>query len=126
MIAQLFGKSSGVFVFKRLKILRERGLIGQRFDSSYRIKGKPAAYYLLPAGARALQDHYDATGLDVKVNVKSIYKDGSVSETFIEHCLDIFAVFNLLKSRHGKRVKFFQKRNSRTMTISPTRYPTRI
>jgi len=41
LIAQYFGKKNRSFVFKRLSILLEQGLIGKRFDSSYRIKGKP-------------------------------------------------------------------------------------
>jgi len=107
LIAQYFGKKSRAFVFKRLSILLEQGLIGKRFDSSYRIKGKPAAYYLLPAGARKLQETRSSE--DEAVNVKSIYKDKTVSETFIQHSLSIFTVYNQLKAQYGGELAFFTK-----------------
>ncbi len=55
LFALHFGKKDRSFVFKRMNILLEQGLLGKRFDSSYRIQGKPAAYYLAPDGARMLQ-----------------------------------------------------------------------
>lgn len=107
LIAQYFGKKSRAFVFKRLSILLEQGFIGKRFDSSYRIKGKPAAYYLLPAGARKLQETRSSE--DEPVNIKGIYKDKTVSETFIQHSLGIFRVYNQLKTQHGAELAFFTK-----------------
>ena len=107
LIAQYFGKKDRSFVFKRLSILLERGLIGKRFDSSYRLLGKPAAYYLTPAGARALQERWDANK-DV-INIKAIYKDKSVSGQFVQHSLDVFAIYNHLKARYGTALKFFSK-----------------
>jgi len=105
LIARHFGKKDRSFVFKRLKILQEQGLIGKRFDSSYRIQGKPVAYYLLPAGARALQEHRT----DTVVNIKAIYKDKTVSEEFIEYCLSIFGIYTQLKTRYGDSLCFFTK-----------------
>jgi hypothetical protein len=106
LIAQYFGKKDRSFVFKRLSILLEQGLIGKRFDSSYRIQGKPAAYYLTPAGARVLQEqHEDA------INIKAIYKDKTVSEQFVRHNLDLLGIYNRLKAQYGDRFKFFTKAN---------------
>lgn len=105
LIAQHFGKKDRSFVFKRLSILLEQGLIGKRFDSGYRIKGKPAAYYLLPDGARALQ----ASRPDKPINIKAIYKDGILGEEFIEYCLDVFAIYCQLKARYGDNIHFFTK-----------------
>ena len=55
LFAQYFDKKDRSFVFKRLSILLEQGLIGKRFEPSYRLQGKPAAYYLTPTGARMLE-----------------------------------------------------------------------
>lgn len=107
LIAQYFGKKDRSFVFKRLSILLEQGLIGKRFDSSYRIQGKPAAYYLTPAGARALQERRKPD--EDAINTKAIYKDKTVKEGFVRHCLDIFAIYNRLRAQHGDRFKFFTK-----------------
>jgi hypothetical protein len=107
LTAQYFGKKDRSFVFKRLSILLDQGFIAKRFDSSYRIQGKPAAYYLLPAGARKLQEHRNPE--DEEVNIKSIYKDKSISETFIQHSLNIFAAYNQLKAHYGDSLDFFTK-----------------
>lgn len=105
LFARHFGKKDRSFVFKRLSILLEQGLIGKRFESSYRIRGKPAAYYLTPDGARALQ----ANKQNRTVNIKTIYKDGVVSEDFVEYCLDIFSIYCQLRSKHGDALHFFTK-----------------
>lgn len=108
LIAQYFGKKDRSFVFKRLKILLEQDLIGKRFDSSYRIQGKPAAYYLTPAGARILQDRREPDEKD-EINLKIIYKNKTLSEQFIRHCLDVFAIYNQLKAKYGDKLSFFTK-----------------
>lgn len=121
LIAQYFGKKNRSFVFKRLSILLEQEFIGKRFDSSYRIQGKPAAYYLLPAGARKLQETRSPE--DEAVNIKSIYKDKTVSETFIQHSLNIFTVYNQLKAQYGDELAFFTKTNLTSYEHFPKSFP---
>lgn len=104
LFAQYFGKKDRSFVFNRLKILLEQGFIDRRFDSSYRLAGKPAAYYLTPAGARKLEEQGE------EINIKAIYKDKAVSEQFIEHSLDIFKAYLELRKEHPG-LKFFTKTN---------------
>lgn len=104
LFAQYFGKKDRSFVYKRLKILHEQGLVGKRFDSSYRLLGRPAAYYLNPEGARTLQE-----ALGLEVNIKAIYKDKSVSEQFVSRSLGLFAIHNRLKSEYGDSLKFFTR-----------------
>jgi hypothetical protein len=105
LIAEYFGKKDRSFVYNRLKILQDYKLIGKRFDKSYRIQGKPAAYHLLPEGARVLM----ASKPGLRVNIKSIYDDDTRSEEFISRCLDLFAISNHLKSMYGDKLKFFPK-----------------
>lgn len=107
LIREYFNKSSRGLIFSRLKVLEEQGIIAKRFNSSYRIQGKPAAYYLLPTGARKLQETRSPE--DEAVNIKSIYKDKTVSETFIQHSLSIFTVYNQLKARYANELAFFTK-----------------
>lgn len=103
LFARYFGKKDRSFVYKRLSILLERGLIGKRFDSSYRLQGKPAAYYLTPDGARTLQE-----ARDVQVNIKAIYKDKTVSEQFVAQSLEVFAIRNQLNSQYDD-LSFFTR-----------------
>lgn len=102
LFAQYFGKKDRSFVHKRLTILLDQGLVGKRFDSSYRMQGKPAAYYLEPEGARRLQE---ARGIEI--NIKSIYKDKTVSEQFIRYRMELFAIYNQLRTQYGEALHFF-------------------
>lgn len=110
LIARYFGKKDGAFVHKRLQILVELGYIGKRFDSSYRIKGKPATYYLLPAGARILQESRDPDDTDT-VNVRRLYNDGSRSEAFVAHCMKLFGLYNQLEDHYGDDLNFLTRRD---------------
>jgi len=106
LFAQYFGKKDRSFVYKRLSILQERGLVGKRFDTSYRLQGKPAAYYLTPDGARALQE---ADKSDI--NIKAIYKDRNVSDKFVAHSLELFAIRNQLYTQYDDDLRFFTRAN---------------
>jgi hypothetical protein len=109
LIAQYFGKKDRSFVFKRLTILLEQGLIGKRFDSSFRLLGKPAAYYLTPAGARILHERRGQDGPEI--NIKAIYKDKTVKDDFVRQCLDILTAYNRLRTQFGDRLKLFTRAN---------------
>jgi hypothetical protein len=108
LVAQYFGKKTGTFVYKRLKILQDQGLIGKRYDSTYRLQGKSAAYYLLPSGARKLEELKKPNR---PLNIKKLYKNKGLSEQFIQHCFDILNIRNQLNGRYGVQMKFFTKMN---------------
>ncbi len=109
LFAQYFGKRGRSFVFKRLSILTDQGLVGKRFKPSYRLIGKPAAYYLTPAGARLLQERRDPD--KPEVNIKAIYKDRTLKDDFVWECLDIFAAYNRLRAEYSDRLRFFTRAN---------------
>lgn len=118
LIAGSFGKKNGTFVYKRLKVLEEQGLIGKRYENSYRLQGKPAVYYLVPDGARKLQE---ARGADV--NIKAAYNDKNASDQFIDHNLTIFKTYCDLKARYEDQLKFFTKSQLRQYEYFPDPLP---
>ncbi|HTE21598.1 MAG TPA: replication-relaxation family protein [Candidatus Limnocylindria bacterium] len=109
-IARHQGKPSNKSIQKRLKILEDQNLIAKRYDKSYKLQGKPAAYYLTPQGARALTKYANRRP-DEPVNIKRIYKDKDVSETFIEHCKNVMDVYPVLKALYPTkgRLGYFTK-----------------
>jgi hypothetical protein len=107
-IAKYQEKPSNKHVQKRLKILEDQGYIAKRYDKSYKLKGKPAAYYLLPKGARALIV-LDDREEDEPINIKRIYKDKDVSEGFIQHCLNLLSAYLALDALYGNKLDFFTK-----------------
>lgn len=96
---------SRVYTYRRLKLLVERGYIGRRYDGTYRIRGNYAFYYLLPRGIRQLR-------ADPEINVKALlamYKDGSRSQGYMEHCLSVFRLYVKFNELYGEALSFFTK-----------------
>ena len=122
LFAEYFGKQDRSFVFKRLKILLEQGYIGKRFDSSYRIQGKPAAYYLLPAGARKLGEYRDEEDA-AEINIKGIYTDATVSEQFAMHCMTVFDLYNRLTAQYEDELEFLSKSDQTGLENLPKQKP---
>jgi hypothetical protein len=89
----------------RLNILTKQEYIGRKYDKSYKLLGKPAIYYLLPKAFAVLKQQEDTSA---KV-LKNMYKDRQASDTFISHCLSIFAASNQLEAIYGGRVELFTK-----------------
>lgn len=92
-------------ISNRLKVLVEQEYIGMNYDSSYRLKGQPATYYLLPKGVRYLrqQSYIQESAL------RSIYHDKRANPSVVAHRLSVFKVFISLKNTHPERFKFFSK-----------------
>jgi len=105
-------KQASKAVSKRLKILEDQGLISKRYDKSYKLRGRPAAYYLPPAGARTLETTTERHP-DEPINIKRIYKDKDVSENFIEHCSNILDVYLELGTLFPKKDTFTYATNSK-------------
>jgi DNA-binding PadR family transcriptional regulator len=122
LIAKYFGKKQGTDVYRRLRVLEDQGFIGRRYEPSYKLQGKPAAYYLMPTGARFLQEVRGSDDTEA-INIKNIYKDKTVSETFANHCLEIFAIYNQLKAEYGDKLRFFTKSDFATFDYFPRPLP---
>jgi hypothetical protein len=90
------------YTHERLRILVEQEYIGKRYDTSYKLAGRSAEYYLLPKGIEVLAEDID---LSPKV-IKLIAKDVNASDRFVRHCLSIFAANVQLKGLHGNQLHY--------------------
>lgn len=96
----------GMNVFKRLEVLIEQGFIAKRYLDNFRLLHKPVVYYLLPTGVRKLNEYRDESD---NADIKSIYRDGALSEQFIMHCITIFGLYNRLTTLYGDELDFLSK-----------------
>lgn len=92
-------------LLRNLKILEEQGYVGRRFDLSFKIDRKSAYYYLAAKGIAILKDdsRFDSGVLH------SYYKNKTVSETFMQHSVDVLAVFNSIKHMYADSFDIFSK-----------------
>ncbi len=107
--AQIIASSQGAkhtrVILTRLKILVDQGYIGQNYDKSYKIIGKPATYHLLPKGIQVLrqQPFADPNAL------KQIYYDKNKDDGHIQHRLNVFKAYVFIKQNYPKQFQFFSK-----------------
>ncbi|MCX6727771.1 MAG: hypothetical protein NTX11_03100 [Candidatus Saccharibacteria bacterium] len=107
--AQIIASSQGAkhtrVILTRLKILVDQGYIGQNYDSSYKIIGKPATYHLLPKGIQILRQQSFA---DPNV-LKQAYYDKNKDDGHIQHRLNVFKTYVFIKQNYPKQFQFFSK-----------------
>jgi len=106
---------------RKLKILVDQGYAGRRYDSSYRIKGMPVAYYITAKGLKALQALPGHEHIDERF-IKSCYRDKSTTVPFIEQYLAIYQSAHDLKRLYPE-IKFFTRRGLIPFTHFPENPP---
>lgn len=105
LLARTLGLKDGRYIYMRLEALVKLGYIGKQYDSSYKLEGRPATYYLLSPSFKTLKQQKNISPR----TLRSIYKDKEASERFIAHSLAVFAIRDSLQSFYGKRIKYFTK-----------------
>ncbi|HSX35962.1 MAG TPA: replication-relaxation family protein [Patescibacteria group bacterium] len=94
-------------IHQRLKILLDKNYIGRNYDGKYKIHGKPAEYYLLENGIKALKQ-FMRDKCDDKV-LHNIYGDKNAKPSSIVQYLKVCTVYCCLKGRYGDSLRFFTK-----------------
>jgi hypothetical protein len=106
-------------ISSRLKILVDQEYLGMNYDSSYRIKGKAATYYLNTKAVRYLRDQPYTN----EAALRSIYHDKRTTDTRIQHRLNVFKTYIRLKTVYPGRYKFFSKSELITKPFVPKQRP---
>ena len=105
LIASSQGTKYPQVINTRLKVLLDQEYIGRNYDSSYKIKGKQASYFLLSKGIRFLSSQEFS---NAKV-INALYHDKHAGEEFIQHCLNVFRLYIEIKEAYPDEFSFFSK-----------------
>ena len=92
-------------VQQSLQRLEEQDYIDKRYNNSYRLQGKQAIYYLRPKAIRILKDQYGFN--DSALNV--MLRNASLSESFMQHHLEVIKVYLSLKKHYGEAFHIFSQ-----------------
>jgi len=115
-------KSSHKAIQAKLQILEAQGLIGKRYNKSYKLAGRPAEYFITPKGARALEAA--KPGTTNPKTTKSLYKNRTVSDDFLRHCTAIRETAQrfiaLYSDQAARKLQPFTK----TYMVQHSTYPT--
>ena len=106
-LATFLHKDTPKAIQDKLKILEDQGLIGKRYDKSYKLAGRPAEYFITPAGARALEKA--SLGTTNQWATKSLYKNKMVSDAFLKHCIAVTDINLQLSAIYGDKLQRFGK-----------------
>lgn len=106
LISALLHTTSRRYMNTKLKILCDQGYVGRRYDHSYRMRSKFAAYYLLPPAITVLKRHTSKLAPSV---IRQVLGDDTRSERSIQHWLTIFRLYTDLKRQYGSQLKFFTR-----------------
>ena len=118
LIAKYFNKPSGMYANKRLTILKDQDYIIRRYEPSYKLAGRPAAYYLSPKGAHILNE------LDlVNISLKSIYRSDALSDNFVDHCLSLLNIYLSLNALYKDQLSFLTKAEISKLDYFPKQLP---
>lgn len=102
-LARSFDKASPKAIQNKLQILEAQGFIGKRYDKSYKLAGRSAEYFITPKGARALEKaNPNSTNVWA---TKSLYKNKTVSDDFLKHCIAVTETAQKLRDTYGDSKK---------------------
>lgn len=70
LLARSLDLKDGRYIHMRLDASVKQEYIGKNYNSSYKLEGKPATYYLLPKAFAALKQHAETDDKEVSLNAQ--------------------------------------------------------
>jgi len=119
-LARSLDKPSHKAIQNKLQILEAQGFIGKRYDKSYKLAGRAAEYFITPKGARELEKLQ--SGTTNQWASKSLYKNKTVSDDFLRHCIAVTETSQKLRDIYGDSSKL--RRLSKSYMAQYSHYPT--
>jgi len=110
LLTTYLSSSSRRIINSRLKILLDHDYIGRLYDSSYKLSGKSAVYYLRPKSIAYLKT---IDNINHKVLLVA-YKDKTAKESTINHYLDALTIYLKLANLYPK-FKIYPKSSIRDL-----------
>lgn len=120
LLSQYLQKPNNSSLYFKLQVLLKHEYIAKRYDSSYRLAGRQAEYYVLPKGLRALRDGSQVAVTDSMVSAS--YKDKAVADSFVAQQLTLFAIRNQLNNAHPG-IQYFTSRDIQLLDYFPKPAP---
>ncbi len=110
LLARALDLKDGRYIHTRLEALVNQEYIGKNYDSTYKLEGKPATYYLLPKAFKALKKQHKAIGKELSdKTLRNAYKDKEASNEFLARKLAVFTIYDKLRAVHDQNLKLWTK-----------------
>jgi hypothetical protein len=109
LLAVSEGLKDGRYIHARLETLAKQGYLGKHYNDTYRLRGRPARYYLLPPAFAALKQSATEGNPVSRQSLKNAYKDKDASDHFMARKLAIFDIYNNLSHLYAEQLGFWAK-----------------
>lgn len=110
LLARALDLKDSRYIHMRLDALVKQGYVGKNYDSTYKLAGRPATYYLLPKAFAALKQQAKTDGKELSLKtLRNAYKDKGASERFIAKKLAVFTIYDRLRASYGESMGFWTK-----------------
>jgi hypothetical protein len=90
-------------IHSRLEILRDQGYIDRYYNSSYRLNGQPAVYYLASKGITQLSQQLFTSAKAINL----LYHDKHRSTQYLDNRLQLFKIYLSLKEKYADQLKYY-------------------
>ena len=93
-------------IYERLFVLVQQGYVRKDYDSTYRLRLRPAVYSLTTKGIKYLRDS------DIKLSelaLRNMYKNSSANLQLVDHSLNVFKLCILLKKQYLDTFELFTR-----------------
>lgn len=117
-IAAALSRTNHKGIQTKLQILEAQNLIGKRYAKSYRLAGRGAEYYLTPKGMRVLTAQVPDSAIQLSV-MKALYKNKTVSDEFLKHCIGVVDAVLKLQSLYGDKLGIYSSYEIRAYSYFP-------
>ena len=121
LIAESLKVKAGSNIYEKLNVLIKHGFVAKRYDKSLRLQGLPVAYYLTPKGIKTLQS-LSTWNYITEATIRSSYRDKNISQSFINHTLDVYSYTNMLAKTYPT-LKVFTRRDMSRYSYFPNNPP---
>jgi len=101
ILAEILHKDRST-IYERLSVLQQQGFIIKQYDTSFRIRQRPATYCLDNAGIRVLIELRQIKASKLRQH----YKDKSFDEEKIDSCLRLSHILLGIRRRHEGEFRF--------------------
>ncbi len=110
LLARSLDLKDGRYIHMRLDTLVKQEYIGKNYDSSYKLVGRSATYYLMPKAFAALKRQAKTNGKELSLKtLRNAYKDKDASERFTAKKLAVFTIYDKLRASYADSLGFWTK-----------------
>lgn len=104
---------------KSLQILLDQDYVASHYDSSYKLLGKGARYYLTTKGLKYLRENAEPN----QAVLHAMYKNKSVTEGFVDHCITANDAFLHFRDNYPNIFKIFTRSDAAEFDYFPDPRP---